>query len=324
MVKSGYQIRFKERSPLSREPIFFQQSARPQLEEEVASFLSKGAVEQIVPINPGFYSRIFLVPKKNGKLSLIIDLSNLIHYVYIQSFRMETQRKVRNAISQNDWAFSVDLTDGYLHVPIHPRSRKFLCFTLKGKVFQFIALPFGLSTSPYVFTSLMNVIAIFLRKRAIILHPYLDDWLARNQSLSLLLEHRHFIMSLINSLGLDNQLREVRSDSNSEFHLYRDGISDKSQHCQSSSSKSPETSPVNSGLLTKETSISQSFPVSLGTNQCGSRLCNARQITSPTITNVFVRPVVTPDTAVTSPNQGDQRYCVSPELVETGVHFQQG
>ena len=27
--------------------------------------------------NPGFYSLIFLVPKKNGKLRLIIDLSKL-------------------------------------------------------------------------------------------------------------------------------------------------------------------------------------------------------------------------------------------------------
>ena len=115
---------------------------------------------------------------------------------------METQRKVRNAIRQNDWAFSLDLTDAYLHVPIHPRSRKYLRFTLKGRVFHFRALPFGLSTSPYIFTLLMTVIATYLRRRAIILHPYLDDWLSRNQSRLILLEHRHFIIQLITSLGL--------------------------------------------------------------------------------------------------------------------------
>ena len=48
----------------------------------------------------------------------------------------------------------------------------------------------------------MIVIATFLRRRAITLHPYLDDWLARNQNRRKLLEHRQFIMSLINSLGL--------------------------------------------------------------------------------------------------------------------------
>ena len=202
LIKNGYQIPFKDQPPLSREPIFFQQSQRRELEEEVTSLLQKGAVEEIQPETPGFYSRIFLVPKKNGKLRLIIDLSTLNKYVFAQSFRMETQRKVRNAIRQNDWAFSLDLTDAYLHVPIHPRSRKYLRFTLKGRVFHFRALPFGLSTSPYIFTLLMTVIATYLRRRAIILHPYLDDWLSRNQSRLILLEHRHFIIQLITSLGL--------------------------------------------------------------------------------------------------------------------------
>ena len=94
-------------------------------------------------------------------------------------------------------------SDGrYLHIPIHQRSRKFLRFTLRGRVYQFKALPFGLSTSPFVFTRLMEVIATFLRRRAITLHPYLDNWLARNQNRRRLLEHRQFILSLINSLGL--------------------------------------------------------------------------------------------------------------------------
>ena len=103
---------------------------------------------------------------------------------------------------KTNWAFSLDLTEAYLHVPIHPRSRKYLRFTLKGLVFHFRALPFGLWTSPYIFTLLMTVIATYLRRRAIILHPYLDDWLSRNQSRLTLLEHRHFIIQLITSLGL--------------------------------------------------------------------------------------------------------------------------
>ena len=150
----------------------------------------------------GDNSRIFLVPKKNGKLRLIIDLSVLNHFVYTQTFKMETQRIVKDAVQLNDWAISLDLTDAYLHIPIHHRSRKFLRFTLRGQVYQFKALPFGLSTSPFVFTCLMEVIATFLRRRAITLHPYLDDWLARNQNRRRLLEHRQFILSLINSLGL--------------------------------------------------------------------------------------------------------------------------
>ena len=186
LVRKGYRIPFLELPNLSPNPIFFQQPLSQHLEEEVASLLS----------------RMFLVPKKNGKLRLIIDLSVLNHFVYTQTFKMETQRKVKDAVQLNDWAFSLDLTDAYLHIQIHHRSRKYLRFTLGGRVYQFKALPFGLSTSPFVFTRLMIVIATFLRRRAITLHPYLDDWLARNQNRRRMLEHRQFILSLINSLGL--------------------------------------------------------------------------------------------------------------------------
>ena len=132
LIRKGYRIPFKERPILSPDPVFFQQPLSQQLEEEVSSLLSKGAVEKIIPECPGYYSRIFLIPKKNGKLRRIIYLSVLNHFVYTETFKMETQRKVRNGVKLNDLAFSLDLTDAYLHIPIHHRSRKYLRFTLKG------------------------------------------------------------------------------------------------------------------------------------------------------------------------------------------------
>ena len=98
LVKTGYRIPFIERPPLTVDPIFFQQSLSPQLEEEVASLLQKGAVEEIHPVSPGFYSRIYLVPKKNGKVRLIIDLSTLNRHVFIQSSKMETLLEHRHYV----------------------------------------------------------------------------------------------------------------------------------------------------------------------------------------------------------------------------------
>ena len=65
LIRKGYRIPFLERPILSPDPVFFQQPLSQQLEEEVASLLSKGAVEEIIPECPRYYSRIFLVPKKN-------------------------------------------------------------------------------------------------------------------------------------------------------------------------------------------------------------------------------------------------------------------
>ena len=214
VVRKGYKIPFICKPPLSPTPIFLQQTESLSLEEEVNKLLLKGAVEKIEPEGPGFYSRIFLVPKKNGKLRLIKDLSRLNTFLEIQSFKMETANKVRQAIQPNDWAISLDLTDAYLHVPIHRQSRKYLRFCLKGQTYQFKALPFGLATSPYVFTRVMVAIATYLRKRAIVLFPYLDDWLVRNQIRQEILRDRQFTLKLITSLGLIPTKR-----SRTWFHL---------------------------------------------------------------------------------------------------------
>ena len=93
LVRKGYRIPFLERPILSPDPVFFQQPLSQQLEEEVASLLSKGAVEEIIPECHGYYSRIFLVPKKNGKLRLIIDLPVLNHFVYTQTFKRRHREK---------------------------------------------------------------------------------------------------------------------------------------------------------------------------------------------------------------------------------------
>ena len=95
LVRKGYRIPFQERSILSPDPIFFRQPLSQQLEEVVASLLSKGAVEEIIPECPGYYSRIFLVPKKNGKLRLIIDLSVLNHFVYTDFQNGDTEKSER-------------------------------------------------------------------------------------------------------------------------------------------------------------------------------------------------------------------------------------
>ena len=50
----------------------------------------------------------------------------------------------------------------------------------QDQVYHFSALPFGMSLSLLIFSKLMDVIAAFLRQRAISVFPYLDDWLIKN------------------------------------------------------------------------------------------------------------------------------------------------
>jgi hypothetical protein len=127
------------------------------LRAEVRSLLDKGAIVHIDNPGPGFYSHIFVVPKKQkGSWSVIIDLSRLNRFLRVPHFKMETTRTMAAAILPVDWAVSLDLRDAYLHVPVHPDYQRYLRFYFEGRVYQFKAMPFSLaSTRARVKTSLL-------------------------------------------------------------------------------------------------------------------------------------------------------------------------
>ena len=121
---------------------------------------------------------------------------------------METVKSVRQLIMYNDWAVSIDLIDAYLHIPIHPISRKYLLFLYDHQVFQFTALPFGMSLNLWVFTKLMNVIATHLCLRAVSLFPNLDNWLIRDLIRNRLISHTKFTLQMVQNLGFIPNLKK--------------------------------------------------------------------------------------------------------------------
>ena len=83
------------------------------------------------------------------------------------------------ALRQGEWTTSINLKEAYFHIMIAKRSRKYLCFMIGDKFYQFRALSFRLSTAPLVFTRVMNIIATHAHIEGIRVHMYLGDWLLR-------------------------------------------------------------------------------------------------------------------------------------------------
>ena len=99
--------------------------------------LSKGAVEEVISrSSPGFYGRIFVVPKSSGGWRPVLDLSALNRFLRILPFRMESTASIRDSIHRGDWATSIDLSDACFHILIHPRDRKWLRFLWRGRTFS--------------------------------------------------------------------------------------------------------------------------------------------------------------------------------------------
>ena len=209
IVRDSFRIPFRSTTPLSSVLISRNQSSSPLLREEISQLLQKRAVERVQdPGTPSFYSWLFLVPKKNGKLCPVIDLSLLNQYIRKLPFKLERVKSVRQSILVNDWTVSTDLTNAYLHVPVHPRSRKYLRFMFEDQVFQFTDFPFRMSSSLWILTKLMDVIAAHLCQRAISLFPYLDHWLIRDLICNQLVSHTKYCLQTVQSLGFIPNLKK--------------------------------------------------------------------------------------------------------------------
>ena len=207
VLRWGYRIPFRAVPTLSKDPIpypsYSPSSIRGKaLDAEVLSLVEKGAVELASLPSPGFYSQLFVVMKASGSWRPVKDLSLLNMKVIKTSFKMETLQSVLLSVQRGDWMVSLDLKDAFLQVPIHPDSRKYLRFVAFGRVYQFKALCFGLSTAPQVFTRVMALVLTFQHRAGIHIRRYLDDWLIQAASRSQVLPALDAVLQLCHFLGI--------------------------------------------------------------------------------------------------------------------------
>lgn len=216
-LKNGYAPEFAQGKPALTDQWWLYESAGGKspgekgslLQQHVDELLAKEAVEVVRDKHSrGFYSHLFLVPKKNGQHRPVINLRELNQYLVIPRLSMETTGSVAAAVQPGDWATSIDLADAYFHVPILPAFRKYMRIVVNGKVYQFKALPFGLSTAPLVFTKILEPLATLLHSQGVHMHRYLDDILIRSNSKDQCQLWTEQILQLLFTLGLGVNLEK--------------------------------------------------------------------------------------------------------------------
>lgn len=153
----------------------------------------------------GFYSHIFGVQKPSGKVRPILNLKPLNLSITYKRFRMDSIYSVKALLPPSCYMVSLDLKDAYLHIPIHQNCQKFLRLAIEtGKEtlhLQFRALPFGLSSSPIIFTKILAEALAPLRLKGISIIAYLDDLLLFADSPGRLLENLEYTRKFLESLG---------------------------------------------------------------------------------------------------------------------------
>jgi hypothetical protein len=118
--------------------------------EEIFDLVQSGAIVEC-ETPPLCISPIHCVPKKGGKLRLIIDLRRINLHLRVPKFSYEDIKVVSEFVQKEDYMVTLDLKSGFHHIPINKNDQEYLGFQFKGKFYKWTVLPFGLKISPYVF-----------------------------------------------------------------------------------------------------------------------------------------------------------------------------
>ena len=144
--------------------------------KSVLELLVAGAI-MMVSTRPKCVHPLNVVPKKNGKLRLILDLRHVNKFLHKFKFKFESLADAAMLMQPNDLLCSADLTNGYWQLRMRKDTYEYLGFEWKGQFYVFKVLPFGLSTAPYVFAQTMRAFSAVLRNHGFRLLNYLDDFL---------------------------------------------------------------------------------------------------------------------------------------------------
>ena len=184
-----------------------------------------------------FYSHLFLVPKPQQRFRPVINLSRPSTFLLVERFKMETPESIRASWIPWEWVSLIDLADTYLHIPIHPNSRKYLRFCHRLQMFQFTSLPFRLATAPQLFTMILKEVKLMAQTSPV------PGRLVDQGPLSARSTSKH-----INSGGsktvlrVDNKSGEVRTKAKSGIFLRGLRIPSRFSPCKTHSREMAQTS----------------------------------------------------------------------------------
>lgn len=206
-IRNGYKIPFTHRVFQIVPP---QNSLSTQDKQHMSSavlnLIKLGAISKCSPRKDQFISTIFLAPKSNGGHRFILNLKNLNKFVSHYHFKMEDHRTASKMITEGSYMATIDLKESYLLVPVAAEHRQYLRFqfcddSLQETMYEFNAMPYGLSSAPRAFTKIMKEVMTFLRNKGFKSIVYLDDILCLGDDYSECLDNVNETIKLLRCLG---------------------------------------------------------------------------------------------------------------------------
>ncbi|GFX05822.1 retrovirus-related Pol polyprotein from transposon 17.6 [Trichonephila clavipes] len=183
----------------SRLPFVEQKIDKKQIQEWLNGDIIK-------PSCSDYAAPIVLCKKKNGEHILCVDYRNLNRKMIKDKFPL-LLIEVLDKLEHSKVYTSLDLKNGFFHVPMFLNSTKYISFVTHEGQYEFLHVPFGLSNSPSVFQRFIYTV---LRKliRDNILIVYMNDLLIPSQNEAEGLNKLRFVLQTAADFGLELNLKK--------------------------------------------------------------------------------------------------------------------
>lgn len=141
------------------------------VEEQISVWLAEGIIQNSTS---EYACPIVLVSKRDGSKRLCCDYRLLNAKIVRDNFPMPLIDDVLERLQGAKVFTTLDLSNGFFHVPMEENSRKYTSFVTHNGQFEFLFAPFGICNSPAVFCRYIAAVLRELIEVGVVV-AYMDD-----------------------------------------------------------------------------------------------------------------------------------------------------
>lgn len=180
-----------------RLPWAYQNEIEKQIKEMKESHIIRNSVSS-------FNLPLVVVKKKNldnegkPKLRICVDFRKLNEVCENEAYGLPNLTEILDSLGSSKYFSTLDLAQGYLQIKIDEQDIHKTAFSSKSGHYEFLRMPFGLSSAPATFSRAMRAVLTGLEEMCT---AYLDDIVVHGFSLR---DHQEKLEQVFNRLRLHN------------------------------------------------------------------------------------------------------------------------
>jgi len=163
-----FSINTGDAAPIHSRPYRVSAKENAYIAEQIKQMLKNGIIR---PSTSAWSSPVVLAPKPDGTLRFCIDYRRLNTLLKDDRRPLPLIQDILDGLEGGKFFTSLDLASAYWSLPVKEEDKEKTAFVVKGGLYEFNSMPFGIKTAPATFQFLMGKVLAGHPSA----QPYLDD-----------------------------------------------------------------------------------------------------------------------------------------------------